>query len=78
GRVKKVEGDVVEVILSDGVEALNMDWNVLAKSGDTIFMKMETPSPLNLGDLVVVEDENLCVKKNKTSLSCDIILCKAD
>lgn len=78
GRVKKVEGDVVEVILSDGVEALNMDWNVLAKPGDTIFMKIENPSPLNLGDLVVIEDENLCIKKNKTSLSCDIILCKAD
>ncbi len=78
GRVKKVHGEKVEVILSEGVEALNLDWNVLAKPGDTIFMKMEQPSPLNLGDLVVIEDENLCIKKNKSSLSCDIILCKAN
>ena len=78
GRVKKVEGDKVEVILTDGVEALNMDWNVLAKAGDTILMKMETPSPLSVGDLVVIEDENLCIKKNKTPLSCDIILCKSN
>lgn len=78
GRVKKVEGNEVEVILSEGVEALNMDWNVLAKPGDTILMRMETPSSLDLGDLVVIEDENLCIKKNKSSLSCDIILCKAD
>lgn len=78
GRVKKVEDDKVEVILSEGVEALNMDWNVLAKSGDTIIMKMEEPTSLSLGDMVVIEDENLCIKKNKTPLSCDIILCKSE
>jgi len=78
GRVKTVDGDGVEVILSEGVEALDMNWNILAKSGDTIIMKMEQPSPLNLGDLVVIEDENLCIKKNKSSLSCDIILCKSN
>lgn len=78
GRVKKVEDDKVEVILSEGVEALNMDWNVLAKSGATIIMKMEEPTSLSLGDMVVIEDENLCIKKNKTPLSCDIILCKSE
>jgi hypothetical protein len=41
-------------------------------------MKAEQPSPLNLGDLVVIEEENLCIKKNKTPLSCDIILCKSE
>lgn len=78
GRVKKAEGDKVEVILSEGVEALNMDWEVLARAGDSVIMKLEQASPLNIGDLVVIEDENLCVKKNKAALSCDIILCKAD
>jgi len=77
GRVKKAEGDEVEVILAEGVEALNMNWDVLAKAGDTIIMKMQNPSPLNLGDLVVIEDENLCIKKNKASLTCDIILCRS-
>ncbi len=78
GRVRKVEGDKVEVMLSPGVEALNTSWDTLANEGDTILMKMETPTPLSLGDLVVIEDENLCIKKDKTSLSCDIILCKSD
>jgi len=77
GRVKKVEGDEVEVILSPGVEALNTKWDTLASAGETILMKMETPTPLSLGDLVVIEDENLCIKKDKTFLSCDIILCKS-
>ncbi len=78
GRVKKVNGEEIEVILSEGVEALNMDWNVLAKTGDTIIMKLGQPSPLNFGDLVVIEEENLCIKKNKAGLTCDIILCRTD
>jgi hypothetical protein len=77
GRVRKVEGDEVEVILSPGVEALNTKWDTLASEGETILMKMETPTPLSLGDMVVIEDENLCIKKDKTPLSCDIILCKS-
>ncbi|MBI4814234.1 MAG: DUF2121 domain-containing protein, partial [Methanobacterium sp.] len=77
GRVKKVEGDEVEVILSPGVEALNTKWDTLASAGEIILMKMETPTPLSLGDLVVIEDENLCIKKDKTFLTCDIILCKS-
>lgn len=78
GRVKKAEGEEVEVILSEGVEALNMDWNILARAGDTIIMKIEQPSSLSLGDLVIIEDECLCIKKNKASLSCDIILCRTN
>ena len=39
---KNVEADKVEVILTDGVEALNMNWDVLAKAGDTIYMKWKT------------------------------------
>jgi hypothetical protein len=77
GRVKKVEADKIEVTISKGVEALDLNWNLLAREGDTIIMKMDQPTPLSLGDLVVIEDENLCIKKNKTCLSCDFILCQA-
>jgi len=78
GRVKKANGNEIEVILSEGVEALNLDWNVLARPGDVIIMKMNEPSSLQMGDMVVIENENLCLKKNKSPLSCDIILCKSD
>jgi hypothetical protein len=78
GRVKKVEGDKVEVTISKGVEALDLNWKVLAREGDTIIMKMNQPSPLSQGDLIVVENENLCLKKNKNSLTCDFILCQAE
>jgi len=78
GRVKKVEGDKVEVTISKGVEALDLNWNLLAKEGDTIIMKMDQQTHLIQGDLVVIEDENLCIKKNKAALSCDFILCHTD
>jgi hypothetical protein len=77
GRVKKVEADKIEVTISKGVEALDLNWNLLAREGDTIIMKMDQPTPLSQGDLVVIEDENLCIKKNKAGLSCDFILCQA-
>jgi hypothetical protein len=78
GRVNKLEGDKVEVIISKGVEALDMNWKVLAREGDTIIMKMDKPIPLNQGDLVIIENEYLCIKKNKTGLNCDFILCQAN
>lgn len=78
GSVKKVEGDEVEVVLSKGVEVLDMEWNILKNPGETVVLKMEKPSPLNPGDLVVIEDENLCIKRNKTNLLCDFIICKAN
>lgn len=78
GKVKKIQDENVEVILSENVEALNTNWEVLAKPGDTIIMKLEQPTILSMGDLVVIEDENLCVQKNKAILSCDIILCRSE
>jgi len=78
GRVKKVDGNKVEVIISKGVEALDVNWNVLAREGDSIIMKMNQHTHLNQGDPIVIENENLCIKKNKTSLNCDFILCHAD
>ena len=29
-----------------------------------------------VGDVVVIEDENLCLKRTKSILRCDVILCK--
>ena len=30
---------------------------------------------VKIGDKVVIENEDLCLKKDKSSLKCDIILC---
>ena len=35
----------------------------------------ENVHSVKIGDKVVIENEDLCLKKDKSSLSCDIILC---
>lgn len=78
GRVKRVEGDTVEIVLSKGVEALDMEWNIKAKPGEVISMEIDGGEKVSAGDVAVVENENLRIARTKSSLKCDVILCKAD
>jgi hypothetical protein len=78
GKVTDIKGDEVGIILSEGVEALDMEWNIKAKPGEVVTMEMEEPDKITLGDMVVIQDENLCVMPSKCGLKCEVILCKAD
>ena len=78
GTVIYVKDDEIGIRLDESVEALDTDWNVLAKPTETIKMTVNNPSNIFKGDLVVIEDENLCIKRNKESLICEFILCRAD
>ena len=78
GTVTYVKDDEIGICLDDSVEALDTDWNVLVKPSETIKMTVNNPSNIFKGDLVVIEDENLCIKRNKESLTCESILCRAD
>lgn len=78
GRVKRVEGDTVEIELSKGVEALDMEWNIKAKPGEVISMEIDEGEKVSAGDVAVVENENLRIARTKSSLKCDVILCRAD
>ncbi len=77
GIVHKVNGNTVEIMLKEGVEALDIDWNLKAKSGETVIMKIEEPELVSVGDVAVIENENLCIMRSKCDLKCDVILCKA-
>jgi hypothetical protein len=50
------------------------NWKQLAGPGQNVLMFTES-TDVKIGDKVVIEDENLCLKKNKSPLTCDIILC---
>ncbi len=76
GRVKKIEGNKVDIVLNEDTEALDINWNVVAKPGDVVVMDIEDPSAVAVGDLVVIENENLCVKRTNAMLKCDVILCR--
>lgn len=76
GRVTNIEGNKVDVVLNRNVQALNLNWEQVANPGETVSMEVQDLSKVAVGDLVVIEDENLCLKRTKSSLMCDVILCK--
>ncbi|MDI6644858.1 MAG: DUF2121 domain-containing protein [Methanobacteriaceae archaeon] len=78
GRVSNLNGNQIEVILNDDIEALDINWNIVAKPGETVFMGINDPLNVKEGDLVVIEKENLCIKRTKSQLNCEVILCKRD
>ena len=76
GTVTYVKDNEIGIRLDEGVEALDIDWNILAKPSETIKMNVKTQSNVSIGDLVVIENEDLCIKRNKESVICEFILCK--
>ncbi len=78
GTVTYVKDNEIGIRLDEGVEALDKDWNILAKPSETIKMTVKNQSNVLKGDLVVIENEDLCIKRNKESLICEFILCKAE
>jgi hypothetical protein len=78
GMVKSIEGENLKILLKEGVQALDMEWNVIADSGNLIEMNTDDPSSVMIGDMAVIENENLCIKRTKVNLQCNVILCKTD
>lgn len=78
GMVKSIEGENLKILLKEGVQALDMEWNIIADSGNLIEMNTDDPSSVIIGDRAVIENENLCIKRTKTNLQCNVILCKTD
>ncbi|MEG3224931.1 MAG: hypothetical protein BME94_05225 [Methanobacteriales archaeon Met13] len=70
GKVKNIEGNQLEVILSKGVLALDIKWNILAKSGQTVQMTVEDPEKVLEGDMVVITNENLGIGGSGANLIC--------
>ncbi len=78
GTVEYVRGNEIGVILDKGVEALNTEWKTIAKPSEEITMTVQNQSNVCKGDSVVIENENLCIKRTNESLNCDFILCKVE
>ncbi len=78
GKVTNVQEKEVEVTLKKGVEALDLNFNLLAKPGDIIRMEIEDVFKVKIGDKVIINNETLCIKRTKGNLNCNVMLCKAD
>lgn len=75
GKVVNIDKNMIEVSLNDNVQAFDTEWKQLAKPGEKVFMFTELKSDIQIGDLAVIDNETLCIQRNKSNLQCDIILC---
>lgn len=74
GKVSSVDGNIIEVQLNKKTQAFDSNWKQLAKPNENVIMFTDSED-VKVGDKVVIENDNLCLKKDKSSLRCDIILC---
>ena len=76
GKVKNIEGEKLKILLKEGIQALDMEWNVIADSGNLVEMNTDDPSSVKIGDIAIIENENLCIQRTKSNLLCNLILCR--
>jgi len=74
GEVVSMDGKMIEVKLNNKTQAFNFNWKPLAGPNQNVIMFSET-SDVKIGDKVIIKNEVLCLKKNSSPLSCNIILC---
>lgn len=74
GKVVSIDGNMIFVQLNKDIQALDGNWKQLAAPGQNVLMFTETDD-IEIGDIVTIDNEDLCLKKNKSSLKCDVILC---
>ena len=74
GKVVNIDGNMLYVQLNNKTQALDGNWKQLAGPGQNVLMFSDSDN-VKIGDKVIIENEDLCLKKDKSSLKCDIILC---
>jgi len=74
GKVVNIDGNMLYVQLNNKTQAVDGNWKQLAGPGQNVLMFTESDN-VKIGDKVIIENEDLCLKKDKSSLKCDIILC---
>ena len=74
GKVVSIDGNMIQVQLNDKTQAMDGNWKQKAAPGQNVLMFSDSDN-IKIGDKVVIEDEDLRLKKDKSPLKCDIILC---
>ena len=76
GKIVDIQGNKVEITLKECVEAFNARFKPIARAGEQVKMEVEDPSEVKIGDEAVVENEKLIIKRTKTELLSQVIICK--
>ncbi|MGN0094055.1 MAG: DUF2121 domain-containing protein [Methanobrevibacter sp.] len=87
GYISKIEGKMLNVKLTDKVNAYDTNLKKVAESNEEVIMFLDKDTEGNeikeadvssyakINDKVVIKNENLCIDKNDIPLNCGIILC---
>lgn len=87
GYISKIEGKMLNVKLTDKVNAYDTNLKKVAGSNEEVIMFLDKDTEGNeikeadvssyakVNDKVVIKNENLCIYKNNIPLNCGIILC---
>ena len=87
GYISKIEGKMLNVKLTDKVNAYDTNLKKVAGSNEEVIMFLDKDTEGNeikeadvssyakVNDKVVIKNENLCIDKNNIPLNCGIILC---
>ena len=87
GYISKIEGKMLNVKLTDKVNAYDKNLKKVAGSNEEVIMFLDKDTEGNeikeadvssyakVNDKVVIKNENLCIDKNNIPLNCGIILC---
>lgn len=75
GKIISIEDRILHVSLNSNVQAYDTNWKQLAKPGENVLMFIEKENNAEIGDLAIIENETLCIKRNRAKLQCNIILC---
>ena len=74
GKVVSIDNNMLQVQLNNKTQAVDGNWKQLAAPGENVLMITESKD-VKIGDKVVIENEELCLKKDKSALQCKVILC---
>ena len=74
GRVVDIDGDKLQVQLNDKTQAVDENWQQVVAPGHSVIMHTESDN-VKFKDKVIIKNEKLCLKKDESTLKCDVILC---
>lgn len=74
GKVVSIDNNMLQVQLNNKTQAVDGNWKQLAGPGENVLMFTDSED-VKIGDKVVIENEELCLKKDKSTLQCKVILC---
>ena len=74
GSVVAIDDYMIQVQLNNKTQAVDKNWKQLVGPGQNVLM-FYYEDDIEIGDEVIIKDEDLCLKKNNSSLICDRILC---